>query len=495
MKKNLFLRNNGLCVSNENMVVTTSHEMIGYQTKDPIVEEVRSIYEQLNTNITNGNIDSSTALFDDRSSYKLISDLEKLLSERFGYKIKIVSDESKNFGVMVVPPINYNTLNNSASETYTSLKEYLDITGQNNDVNPDKLKHGRDMIGVLNTFTKSFEAIESTLNLDTIKIDLNKAHIKGLPKEYVVVMMFDIHFMLVDLKLTVEELVAVTMHEVGHSFTHIEYAYRTYNQTSVIIDSIKDGVLNKNQSYRKTLVMAYESAFKEKMSSVESASTVSAIVKIANKYLDESRYLNSSMHSYTDSEQLADQFAGRFGLQKELFTALEKINNSIYFSSWYQYMNAYLPVIFIYGIIGILMGVGIVVVAEMVVGIACTTVLSIILANIIESLFTSGGTTKQMTYDERKRRLERVVNESIRNIRMTSLDNKEKSALINNTDYLIKMLDSVPVDNVSMVDKMFRLIMPNTDKHIDNKKFEQLVEDLQENRLHLSSAKFKELGK
>lgn len=62
-----------------------------------------------------------------------------------------------------------------------------------------------------------------------------------------------------------------------------------------------------NNTLRKTLVLAYEHAFKAKVEAEDNSIEVTAMITIANRYIDSSQLLTTSNISYTDSEQLADQ--------------------------------------------------------------------------------------------------------------------------------------------------------------------------------------------
>ena len=128
--------------------------------------------------------------------------------------------------------------------------------------------------------------------------------------------------------------------------------------------------------------------------------------------------------------------------------------------------------------------------AYIVIGVAM--VLSI--ASLVDSILTSGGTSWEKTYDDIKRRLERIVNESIRSLRMTELDVESNNGLIITCDTLIKIVETYPEDHVNVFDKIIRWINKSgSSEHINSRMFEELIEDLQANRIYLASAKFKDL--
>ncbi len=476
--------------------ISLGMEMIANQKDKEIVEDLKNSISIINDIRVSEKLTDSISLAKNRTVANELRNMEKCVVERFGIKLKILGDTNSNFGVVPVTALNYNVINKNGEDNYNNMKAILDLYKSNKDVKPDEINTlvGNEL-SVFSMVTKSFEELESSLNLKGIKIDNEKAVIKGLPKEYVVIMMGDFCHMLDKLGLSVIELVAVLFHEIGHAYTHIEYSYRTYSTTSVLIDTIKEDMGRGNNSFRKTLVLAYEHAFKTKMTTAEAGSEISAIITIANKYMDSTRVTNHSNISYTDSEQLADQFAGKFGLSQDLSNALIKFykdNRTLEFAI----LEASFYTFIIYSVVAFLLtmslvsGIGLGIVA----GLAMFLVMSIL--SLVDSILTSGGTSREKTYDDTKRRLERLVNESIRSLRMSELDNDSKKSLIKSCETMIKVLETYPDDRVTVFDKVIRWInRSGSDAHMDSRMFDELVEDLQSNRVYLAAAKFKDLTK
>lgn len=474
--------------------ISFGFEMIANQKDIAIVDDIRNSLGVINDLMINENYTDSINLAKNRTVANELRNIEKYILDRIGIRIKLLPDATSNFGVVPVTALNYNTINNNGEDNYKRMKAVLDLYGRDDNVKPDEIN---TLLGnetkVFSLITKAFEELESTLNLKGIKVDLVNGKITGLPKEYIVFMMGDFCYMLKTLKLSVNELTAVLFHELGHAFTHVEYAYRTYSTTSVLIDTIQADMARGNNTLRKTLVLAYEHAFKTKMSEAESGSEVTAMITIANRYIDSSRVTNHSNISYTDSEQLADQFAGKFGLTQDLTHALVKFNKeartlevAIIETSFYVFV--------IYSIVAFLLSLSLVtgLGLGLAVGFGVAMVLSI--ASLVDSILTSGGTSREKTYDDIKRRLERIVNESIRSLRMTELDVESKKGLIKTCDTLIKIVETYPEDHVNVFDKIIRWINKSgSSEHINSRMFEELIEDLQANRIYLASAKFKDL--
>ena len=474
--------------------VSLGFEMIANQKDTAIVTDIQNSLGIINDLMINENYTDSISLAKNRTVANELRNIEKYVVDRMGIKIKILPDMNSNFGVVPVTALNYNTINDTGEDNYKRMKAVMELYGKEDNVKPDEIStlFGNET-KVFSLITKSFEELETSLNLKGIKIDLVNCKITGLPKDFIVFMMGDICHMLLELKLSVNELTAVLFHEVGHAFTHIEYASRTYSTTAVLIDTLQADMLRGNNTLRKSLVLAYEHAFKTKMTTVESETEVSAMITIANRYIDSSRVTNHSNISYTDSEQLADQFAGKFGLTQDLTHALVKFNKdakslemAIVQTSFYVFI--------IYTIIGFLMTLSLLsgLSLGLAVGFGVAMVMSIV--SFVDSILTSGGTSRQNTYDDIKRRLERIVNEAIRSLRMSELSTDDKKGLIKTCDTLIKILETYPEDQVNIFDKVIRWINKNgSSEHINSRNFEELIEDLQSNRVYLAAAKFKDL--
>ena len=94
-------------------------------------------------------------------------------------------------------------------------------------------------------------------------------------------------------------------------------------------DTILENISTKNRSPKEAIKIAYERATGEKINSkdLEGINPISTVIYLTEKF---TRYITGhNVHSYTDSEQLADQFAVRFGQGNYLASALAKFGKDV----------------------------------------------------------------------------------------------------------------------------------------------------------------------
>lgn len=479
----------GDIVNNDNLNV--SIEMIDPQIDDSVVVELQEQFNNLILLIADEDIKDTYQLFKNKSGLNIVNLIDSLTSNRFGINFKHLATNSNNYGVLTTPPINYNVLNNDAEMKYHDAKEWIKIfdVGTSSKDNLDNVDSDKDFVKIVSNWANSFKSLDDQLKESTIVIDNKKAKIHGLPKTYNIAILGDLVFLIRDIKLNSKELVAVLLHEVGHAYTHIEYSYRTVNSTMVLVDTIKDTMLKSNGGLKKALKLGYEKAFNEKMVS-KSDTEVEAVINIANKYLNSTRYISKQYHSYTDSEQIADQFSSRFGLGNELATGLTKM---IGYNTELRKLNcitlSLLPVAIIFSIAAMSLLLG---VAYLVIGVIVVYIFELI-GDIIDSIATAGGSKRAVTYDDNKRRIIRIRNELVRTIRLVDVDKKTMTLLIENVEEINKLLNTIPDDKVGIIDSFFRRLSGVSDEAINSKLLEQMLEDVGENSLHIMSQKFKNL--
>ena len=108
-------------------------------------------------------------------------------------------------------------------------------------------------------------------------------------------------------------------------------------------------------------------------------------------------------------------------------------------------------------------------------------------------LFATRSTSSTMTYDEFNRRIHRVRNDVIRIIRTAELDKDTAEGLLDQIDFLTEEMNSAVSERRSLIDFLLvRFNKYHNDLH-NVKTTERLMEDLQENNLHVAAAKLNTL--
>lgn len=381
-------------------------------------------------------------------------ELELIIFNRLGIKTLINFDYPTLGAVVVFPITKYNIL------IHKSL-------------------HGHEMLDYYNEDISKIEGKKGN-------IDIRLAKVSGIFSEYKHPMFFDLWDNFKNQDITPAELTAITLHELGHVFTYYEYSDRLESSNQVLSDLARNYVANGNEENRQYIVkeLGYSLNLKQETIS-DLLSTKSRLIfgqKLFIVFFKEvySQYLDNK-YDETSSEQLADNFASRFGYGKFLVSSLSKFynkngldNNAIY--SFVFFFNYVLPTLsMIYLIISIPTG----------------NIFSFIgLGIFIYDLYTSGDRYKNMTYDDNKYRFKRIRDQYIAMISKTELSAKEMKDIVSS----IKMIDNI-IKNTRNNDNLYSYISNaifKTNRDAKNSiELQQFLEDLAHNDLYLKSAELR----
>lgn len=474
--------------------VRLSTEIIAVQPNDYVIPVITDIFQRIIDANTNYTPKDSRAFFTKKQFKNLYNELDKTIEDRFGVKVKSISAIGCGYAVMTNPPNNNNVLNKEFVNVYPEIARALDHdnTRDENIKSPDEINDHNEVVSIYTNWKKSIDSLEDKLNSSSVVINLQKARITGLPKDYNIFLLSDPEVLINKGELTAKELTAVLMHEIGHLFTHIEYSYRTVENTSVLIDTMHENIVKKGKGYKESIALTYkELGGSEDLSKTNA---VTATIKTLNRFNKNTMGMTDSNHSYTDSEQLADQFAGRFGLSAELASGLDKVINKAQLQVFsVEFMSrafVFMAMIVIYGIIitsSVMGGFA------MLGGTIAYTIIATVFMSIISSLFTKGHSNDEETYDDSKRRYQRMRNEMVRQLRTMDLDKKLIKTLLDEIESIDKLINKTSSSKGSIVDKMYRMLSSTAKTGVNLKEMEQLIEDLQENDLHIGSNKLKTL--
>jgi hypothetical protein len=159
-------------------------------------------------------------------------------------------------------------------------------------------------------------------------VDLQKAKLSGVFSVMKPTINVDLN-MLVGLTYTPEEVAAVNMHEIGHYFTFCEMVKNVVctNQILAGLDRVLRG------QDPKEIDIAFEAAGKEldiEKTIIEDAKkasdhTAALTVMVTSACRGQRNEYGDPLYDYNTCEMMADQFATRMGLGRELMTALDKL--------------------------------------------------------------------------------------------------------------------------------------------------------------------------
>ncbi len=250
---------------------------------------------------------------------KLINNLNTVMSTRFGLTHKMITSTTKLLGTSVVSPPEHNVVMGATDQYYDFLDKYF----KNKKPVSDVTNLEKDEESYYNTIHNNYKSLKNKLETSNIIVDLKEAKIHNAPNNLIVFIYFSVDLFNTKYDLTVEEIVAGLLHEVGHTFTTIENSYRHIINTSVLLETIHETVRVKNGSPLDAIKLSYKRLTNEDL---KETNVISAAIALKNKYRtvamnNDDNYVLTT----TDSESLADQFTSRFLLGDSLASGLSKL--------------------------------------------------------------------------------------------------------------------------------------------------------------------------
>lgn len=426
---------------------------IDTQFEDPILGFIGDVFEDM----------QDTKGIKDKKYRQLSKKLAEGISNRFGIPMEV----SHEYSFFACVPI----------DQYSNV-----LIPEQNDVQPDS----KSLLKKINDFKKR-----------DIIIDLKKAYISGLEGVYNTTLYLD-HDLITNGKLTIGELVAIQVHEIGHAFTYIYHSGKIIKNNVTLLESFlygKDGLADKAS---KVLISG----------STENSTDDTVLIKALNKEnIDTFKSINnlilgSSNSIGKDSETEADAFAVRFGVGEELITALDKllnINNNIK------------TLLMTVGIISLLQTVTLIATFPMLATagniIAIFTYLSAITFMNSVSLMASINlqlsviieifnlTPNASPYTKLEERMNRMKTELIKLLRTNKIDKEDRNILVSKIDGIINTLNKVSSSNYSNIFAAMYLDIYNYGKDINIEKiYNNTMNKLQNNDLHYLAEKAKDGG-
>lgn len=491
-----------------------STEMIDFQVNDYVVTRLDEIFAKLidEINTRGSSLKNSAGLHKDGICSELIKQIDYVLTERFGmtYKSIAASENNLYFGAAWFTIVPKNDMAISLQEfdglidwyntTARRTKKHKEADKPYTDIDQMDFGTGKNVIAFMHQQKKSMDTLKSTLKESSVTVDRKNAKIQGLSKDYVNFISHDIFNYVKWLNLTNKELTAILLHEVGHSFTYIEYLYRSIANTSVLLDTFLENLEKKNKSPKDSLIIAFEKSTGKKAPDLKNSNKLATTIYIMDTFMKLNKYKNvESYHSTTDSEQLADQFSGRFGCSADIMTALDKLYN--YGKSSIKKSASNVRTHNDAGVFTILLTI-----LQVILLLVCAVLLlpGLIIALVLTWIFgfIFGYGTQydnpvspipslglDNTYDNLRRRYVRGKNELVRRIRSAGISKQELSIVLKNIENIDKLVAALGPEKVGLMEFLFRKFGSKTKHLLEVRTVEQLIEDLSENSLYLASAR------
>ncbi len=447
-----------------------SLETIDFQN-DNFGPQLEAIFGDIANGITNGTIKSNK----DIEKQDFLVRIEKLVSNRLGLSIEIETNVD-SIGAILVMPIN-----------------------DHNILIPNDFK-GHD-------FIKEIKKKAKYENKDKGYIDLKNSVVSGIFSTYKHTLYMNIYNNVKVELFTPGEMTAIMLHELGHAFTWYEYSDRLESTNQVMQTILSE--LSKKEKNLTYIYRELEGSFKLSKEEIDDiVNTPSGIIlgyKIFNVMIKEyTSQLPVDKYNETSSEQLADQFANRFGYGRELVCALDKLAKKHPGTTFGRVIStvtigvlltvavtSFLTFILVTlfsasPMLGLLFGIG--------VGIANipTAIAAIIFGSIVGIVFLIiakiFNITGHMTYDQGVERYKRIRNDLISLLKVQGLHLEDKQSIINdvnNIDNIIKNPSIKPGLVDSIIEGATNLFRKEA---VNDIKIQRLLEELASNDLFLKSA-------
>lgn len=274
--------------------------------------------------------------------------------------------------------------------------------------------------------------------------------------------------------------VAVIVHEIGHAFTGLETHYRSVTTNNSIGDVLSE--LNKNKPDKA--VYQFKRHFgKDELIEAglnEDSEITDFYGVLAGKYiksLDSQNY--NAKYDENNFENMADSFAARMGLGKEIVEALyilhKKYDYSLHSSATLYYINnfiSFLSVVFFFFVF--------------------LPPLGGVLLFILFSMAGAGASGADGTYDLPLDRFNRVKNSIVGNLKDTRLPKEYTKSLIDQIDVIEFILDNTYYSK-GVIATVIDNLMSKDRNAVYYRVIQQDVENALNNSLFVGSAKLRSL--
>lgn len=507
MKKNIL---NLIKENNEAGLLANIHQQTDIKFVDEaaaVIGEIRKVLDNAKT-IKN----SEDLMVTHPSASKYILELEDILTKRFivdsKAKIKILADTSKNaFAYPIIPNTAKSIITGGSeisveegiNEALTQLEQF--------DSSGEAKKETMDLISItgiknlLNNVLKNSKMIEEELKVNAVEFDLKNSTIKGLPDNFNFVMGIDLYYFFKDSKLNDREILSILIHETGHCYTILMDTYRTAD-TNVLL---RDLVANMDKNSPDKIFITLSKEFNLPIPTMSEKNKNKEMLFIVSSIFEEmAKGRKGNTKNTTAAERFADQFPVRLGLGSEFFNAIKFFDSlSNYSEVDYKIMTPladyFMMLMICASLLLILIGSIVVVSANVIAAVVMyTKIAASFRALLLMVRFMVGTDDANATiYDDSKRRLESIRNDFVRRINSLIPRDKEDRELLR-----AKFLELEDMDrsisnlrkNRSSVGLAGELFFPWLRKKSKETMINELLENMEANKLHILSEKLKLSG-
>jgi hypothetical protein len=293
--------------------------------------------------------------------------------------------------------------------------------------------------------------------------------------------------------LTPAETTGVFLHELGHAFYAMEYSDRM-DASNQILANLAKTCLSKKNNKDTTYIYRELEKINPKIRKEEIDKMMSNDKTIASyswfKFVvqasaaDTSSQMPNGIYNQTSFEQLADNFASRFGYGRQVVLGLDKLHKANWSpekqrSAWifYQFM-AIASVLASVMLLLYSIGIG--------------AVLPVVVFGFMTYLIfsSSGESSRDYTYDKLKIRYLRVRNDIVEMLKDPSLDKTNVKQAVTNL-YSIDAIIKDSIEYNTLLDGFLNIIWTSDRNAGKSIREEQLLEELANNMLFVKAAEIR----
>lgn len=463
----------------KNSILNTAFgtEAIRMQAGDKVVDELTDQVSNIRRIVKEG----STL---DGSITDCVLKIEEILFKRFGFRVEI-DPTSDATAAMVMHGFN-------TDAGLVNIKELM-----------EELAYYKG--GIVDKIKKNVNELDKWIMDNGVQVDEDKARIDNLPPKFKAHLLFNFKGLIngtsfgnKNRPLTDREIVAIMMHEIGHAFTFISYSYKTRKTRIGFEDTMRDQ-LKKGSDVKSAFILAYKEHINPNINDKELANK-NIVTVITTCYRDGigTWGFDETTRSNTDAEFAADQFASRFGLGADLATGLTKISETFYLN--FNTTFTFLPFVALFlGVTSaVLQAVSIMGIGLGLIGLIIAALVCVVVAGVIILMLSGWADTLPLTYDSDSRRIERMYNDYIRQLRTHAVSNiKLKEALVKQADVIKTTIDVYKKygqyagnrSDGKGINAIINAMFSSVKKARDLEIYDSVLEDVMENSLHLEIAR------
>lgn len=436
-------------------MIAAQHDDFGQQLETAF-QDIKDKMLALDPHCANASLEQLQSLFKKiNKDSAVVKPIEDLIFKRLGLKVKIQTQYLTHGAILPLPVAEQHTLLGDWFKGHPYYKEQL-----------KQLKLEDKDIGT---------------------VDLDKAKLGGFFSEYAHALYVNFGLTLFTDNLLPCELTGIVLHELGHAFTYYEYSDRctaANRVMSTVLEELKEKPEKRNYTYIyrqiKSVSDLTDKDVDELLSTPNPQILTGRLALILGQHIShEARVFK---YDQTASEQLADQFATRFGYGRALVTGLDKIMTK------YTFVNSGAMFAF-----SLSMEAATIVIAFASLAVVPGIFSAIAAALTIAFINASGDNERDMTYDDLKIRYSRVRNDLIQQLKTNQVSPEDTKKLINT----IKAMDELigrTAQYKSLFNTLGNLFFSSNRAASREIEYQQRVERLAANDLFLKSAELQTLS-